>query len=140
MEMFQAPLRDIADRFTTSELVILGWRSQEQAYKMRLRMNRSYQPSEETEGEDRYVYGQTPTARKVKRREWADADVPAGLPDKFYDEEGGISFKNVTLKEAVQYMNAIGIKMPIPLPSKPVGSTKVVNKGEQLPTMDEVIG
>lgn len=133
--MFHIPLRDIEETFTKSELVILGWRSQEQAYKMRLRMDRP------VSSDTKFSEEESKVKDKGKRKEYMDAEVPEGLPDRFFDEEGEVNLSKATLKDAVQYMNAIGIKMPMPLPGKNMYSGRLVGKEgdkEALPTMDEL--
>lgn len=135
MEAFQAPLREIQSRFTKSELVIMGWRSSEQAYKMRLRMKR---PSPELD-EDRITFTSEPTKSEVKRKEYADAEVPENLPDRFFDEEGEVNLSKATLKDAVSYMNSIGIKMPMPMPGKNQYGGRIAQEKEKLPTMEEIL-
>lgn len=137
MEMFQAPLREIQDRFTKSELVILGWRSAEQAYKMRLRMHR---PSKDEDDDKPVFEGEAKTEAKAegKKKTYADADTPENLPDRFYDEEGEVNLSKTTLRDAVQYMNAIGIKMPVPMPGTNQYGAKLKAAQESLPTMDEL--
>lgn len=141
MEAFQLPLREIQEKFTKSELVIMGWRSAEMSYKMRLKMKRTEPPPDEPDdGEvDRPRFAETERPRRVKRKEYADADVPANLPDRMIDEEGEVNLSKSTLRDAVQYMNAIGIKMPIPTPGRNQFAGKLKGAEEKLPTIDEIL-
>lgn len=131
MEVFQLPLREIQEKFCKSELVLMGWRSQEQSYKMRLKLDR---PSEEEESVEQSVI-EEPRRRRGKKT-YYDADVPEGLPDRLYNEEGEVDLSKGTLKDAVKYMNAIGIKIPAPL-GRQNRTSRIVEKP---PSMDELFG
>jgi len=138
MEAFQAPLREIQNRFTKSEIVIMGWRSAEQAYKMRLRIDRVSEDDESQEDRPQFENKRTQTENKRrKKKEYADADVPENLPDRFYDEDGEVNLSKATLKDAVKYMNAIGIKMPMPLPGKSQFGGRIESQ-EKPPSMDDL--
>lgn len=118
MEMFQAPLEEVRERFTLSEIVLMGWRSQEQAYKMHLRLHpedeEEQEQTEEPEWDvrrERKTVKTQPKNKKRKRKQY-DGHVPDGLPDRFYDEEGEVNLSKVKLNDAVKYLNGMGFKFP----------------------------
>ncbi len=122
------PLEEIGERFTWSEVVMLGWRSQEQSYKMKRRMDRGSEDNQEERhemspdewekfevreaGQKRPVDRQPKTRTGRKRRKEYDGHVPEGLPDRFYDEEGEINLSKVKLKDALKYLTGMGFKFP----------------------------
>jgi hypothetical protein len=93
IEMFGLSKREIEKKFTRSELVILAWRSQE--------ISASFERQS----------GTTPPTGK--RNFHLGAQVPEGLPDKFYNKDGEVDLRQVTGEEAYKYMSAIGVKLPI---------------------------
>lgn len=122
IEMLAMPLEEIRERFTWSEIVLMGWRSQEQSYKMKRRMNRSPQDKREmTEDEwEKFEIREAGQKKTVERpKSWGrkpkkeyDGHVPEGLPDRFYDEEGEVNLSKVELKDALKYLNGMGFKFP----------------------------
>lgn len=105
METFSLPLSEIGRRFTWSEIVMMGWRSQEQAYQLR---------SKRADARDEDWQGKPPVeqGKKKKPRKQYDGHVPENLPDRFFDEEGEVNLSKVTIKDAIKYMHAQGFKIP----------------------------
>ena len=98
METFHLPLREIRKRFTKSEIVLMGWRSQEQSFNFKKRMAKDDAKSD-TSGK--------------KRKEYADAYGPEGMPDKYFNEEGDFDLSKVTGEEARAYLEGkLGISFP----------------------------
>jgi hypothetical protein len=124
METFHSSLEEIRDRFTWSEIVLMGWRSQEQVYKMKLRMDKG---KEEDDDERSDYEDEDETAKievekkklvvkkkpKKKRKKQYDGHVPEGLPDRFYDENGEVNLSKVELKDALKYLNGMGFRFPV---------------------------
>jgi hypothetical protein len=100
VETFQMPLREIKERFTWSEIVLMGWRSQEQTHQLKSKSGniRSWK-------EDK--------ANVKQRKAYAEGEIPANLPDRFFNEEGEVDLRKVTGRDAVQYLAAVGIHVPI---------------------------
>lgn len=91
-------------------MVILAWRSQEQAYQLKQRYD-----TEPKTGGKRFDETASVSAKKKKgskRRKDTDAQVPRGLPDRFYNEEGEVDLRQVTGDDAWNYFAAQGIKLP----------------------------
>jgi hypothetical protein len=89
------PLREIEERFTRSELVILAWRSQEQHYNLQKDM-----PKKSKKGKRKMVYG-------------PDDIGPQGMPDEFFNEDGEIDLRKVKGEDARRYFE---MKLGIPMP------------------------
>ena len=106
MEALQLPLAEIRERYTWSEVVLMGWRSQEQSYNFEQRQKTP--PRDESDAGE----GAREWTRK-RRVEYEQGEVPEGLPDRFFDEEGQVNLSKVKAKDALQYMSAIGIKIPM---------------------------
>ena len=92
--MFGLSKRELEKKFRRSELVIMAWRSQEISASLD-------KPKEDK------------TTETKKKRFYSDAQVPQGLPDRFYNEAGEIDLRNVTGEEAYKFMMSQGIKLPI---------------------------
>lgn len=97
------PLREIRRKFTRSEIVLMGWRSQEQ-----YRFIKSKIPKENNN-----------TDTEGKKRKTYDGIGPEGMPDHFFDENGDFNLSKVRGEEARQYFER---RLGIPLPP---GVTKV---------------
>lgn len=95
IETFQIPLREIEEKFTRSELVIMAWRSQEMHYNLQKDM-----PKKNKKGKRRMAYG--------------DSDIgPDGMPDEFFNDDGEIDLSKVKGEDARRYFEArLGIPMP----------------------------
>ena len=87
-------MREIEERFTKSELVLMAWRSQELHYNLKKDM------PETKKGKKRIMYG--------------PEDIgPEGMPDEFYDEDGEINLSQVKGEDARRYFETrLGIPMP----------------------------
>lgn len=107
METFQIPLREIRKKFTTSELVLMAWRSQEQHFHFKSKIK-----TDEVAEKKKGVYGM-------------DDIIPADLPEEFFAKEdiydkrgnlvarkGEVILSQVTGAQAKQYMAALGIPFP----------------------------
>lgn len=93
MEMFGLGKRELEEKFTKSELVLLAWRSQEVSASLEK--------------------GAPTGAPAGTYRKMTDAQVPEGLPDHFYNEQGEVDLRKVTGAEAYRYFSSVGIKLPI---------------------------
>lgn len=92
--MFGLSKRELEKKFCRSELVLLAWRSQEIAAQL-----------EESAG--------TAPAASGKKRQYTDANVPEGLPDRFYNKDGEVDLRQVTGEEAYRYFSSMGIRLPV---------------------------
>jgi hypothetical protein len=122
METFCMPLHEIRERFTRSELFMIGWRSQEQHYHFKRKMK---SPSKD---------GANYAAGERRQRYGPNDIIPQGLPEKFFASEtvldktridpktglprviaspGEVNLSQVTGPEAVKYMASIGMKFPM---------------------------
>lgn len=99
VETFQMPLREIKERFTWSEIVLMGWRSQEQTQELKSKTPAGMKGAREVSDKPRkgYAYG----------------EIPENLPDRFFNEEGEVDLSKVKGRDAVQYLAAIGIHVPV---------------------------
>lgn len=95
--MFGLSKREMEKKFTRSEMALLAWRSQEISASM---------DKIKTEGKEE-------GAASPKKRKVHDAQIPEGLPDRFFNEEGELDLRNVTGEEAHKYMSSIGIQLPV---------------------------
>jgi len=53
----------------------------------------------------------SPTGKR--RKQYANAAVPAGLPDHFFNDEGEVDLSKVTGAEAYKYFMMQGVKLPM---------------------------
>lgn len=105
------PLHEINERFTKSELFMMGWRSQEQHFHFKNRMKKFDKPR----GDGRQFNPPD------KRNRYGSYDViPENLPEHFYNEDGEVDLSKVTGREAKRYMASIGMPFPEILPVKKV--------------------
>ena len=104
IEMFAMGKRELEDKFTRSEMMLLAWRSQEMSASL----------DAQTKGLNLGSGGMT--------RAISGGQVPAGLPEHFfrkdYDPAAGIGpgeldLRQVTGEEAYRYFSSIGVKLPI---------------------------
>lgn len=129
METFCLPWHEIQDRFTSSELVLMGWRSAEQGYNWRKKMKKA----EHNEGEEEYSI--TTSHTNKYRKEYADARGPEVMPDEFFAqktirdergrliaEAGDFNLSQVTGEKARRYFESI---LRIPMPA---GVSKISNE------------
>lgn len=99
METFQLPLSEIEERFTKSELMIVGWRSQETAYQMDLQMKKGSS-----------AVGPPQEARAM----YNDPTLPTNLPAKFFNKDGEVDLRQVTGPEALKFLHLQGIDIFAP--------------------------
>ena len=78
----------------------MGWRSQEQTQQLKRK----------TRGVGTDEWHETGTKA---RRAYASGEIPANLPDRFFNEEGEVDLSKVTGNDAVKYLAAIGINVPV---------------------------
>ena len=91
------PLREIEERFTKSDLAIVGWRSQETSYLMDKKMkhgNTAVGPGEEA------------------REHFNDPNLPTGMPGKFFNKEGELDLRGVTGEDALKFLKMQGVNVP----------------------------
>lgn len=142
METFHLPLRELAIRFTRSELAIVAWRSQEQYWQFKrktanLDSGREYEEElqqEEEPVDDEISYSGKPvdvdaiyqaiegkTKKKKekvlklgrKKKKVYSGKVPQNLPDRFYNAEGDIDLRQVSGDDAFRYFAKIGMPLPV---------------------------
>jgi hypothetical protein len=99
VETFQMPLREIRDKFTWSEIVLMGWRSAEQSHQLKSKTPENLRRSNVRSGKP--------------RKQYAHGEIPDNLPDRFFNEEGEVDLSKVTGRDAVRYLQAIGINVPV---------------------------
>lgn len=87
------PMRMIEERFTRSELALMGWRSRETAYNMRSTQSRP-RPAQAEEN------------RAIRALEARMGTVA----NKAETENGDIDLGRLTGKEALHYFGALGIR------------------------------
>lgn len=96
--MFGLSKREIEKKFTRSEMMLLAWRSQETAFQLK--------SSSEVPGAG---------AEVANRKRYSDAQIPEGLPDRFFNKDGEVDLRQVTGEEAYRYLSSMGIKLPVML-------------------------
>lgn len=112
MEEFKAPVREIEERFTRSELVIIAWRSQEMHHNFKKQRG------------DSIVETSTQSKSGKYRKEYPDGIGPEGMPDHFFDEHGDFNLSKVTGEEAKRYFET---RLKIPMPP---GVSKIRDESE----------
>jgi hypothetical protein len=104
IEMFSMSRREMDKKFTRSEMLILSWRSMEMSYLMK----------QQTKGLGSSIDGEASEGTpKVRRKRYLDANIPDGLPDRFFNKDGEVDLRLVTGEEAVKYLQTAGIKIPV---------------------------
>lgn len=93
VEMFGLSKRDIEKKFTRSEMALLAWRSQEIAAQL----------EKSTES----------SATVPPKRRYSNAQLPEGLPDRFFNEEGEIDLRQVPGEDAYKFLALQGMQLPI---------------------------
>jgi len=99
IELFGMGKREIEKKFTRSEILLMSWRSQEMSYLMK----------KQTDG----IMSSAQQKAQRHRGKPLSGEIPEGLPDHFFNEEGEIDLRQVTGEEAYKYMSSIGIKLPV---------------------------
>jgi len=105
------PLREIRRKFTKSEIVIIAWRSQEQAFNLKKKFKNI------EGGEGNSVEGIKKTASGKKRKVY-EGIGPNQMPDEYFDEHGDFNLSKVKGEQARQYMAKLG------LPCLPIMDTR----------------
>ena len=116
METFCLPWHEIQERFTTSELVLMGWRSSEQSYHWKKKMKKTEQ------GEDI----EESTGKGKHKRKTYDGIGPERMSPKFFAQEtikdergrviaeaGDFNLAQVTGEEARRYFEGV-LRIPLP--------------------------
>ena len=76
----------------------MGWRSAEQTNQLKKNTPASLRNVTSTKARTKYGPGDS---------------VPDNLPDRFFNEEGEVDLRNVTGRDAVHYLAALGIHVPV---------------------------
>jgi hypothetical protein len=104
IETFSLPLREIDERFTSSELVMMAWRSKEQSHYWKKKL-KNYDDDEDDVPKKK--------SSKKKRKQY-DGIGPERMPDEFFDDSGDFNLSKVQGEKARQYFERIlGISMPM---------------------------
>jgi hypothetical protein len=91
------PLTEIEERFTKSDLAVVGWRSQETSYLMDKKTKRgsaAVGPGEEA------------------RDYFNDPNLPTGMPGRFFNKEGELDLRGVTGDDALKFLKMQGVNVP----------------------------
>lgn len=128
METFCLPYREILERFTKSELLLMGWRSQEQSYKWKKKSKKLKQ-----DDSDEIQSG----TKGIRRKVYHDGVGPERMPDRFYAQEtlkdergrviadaGDFNLAQVPGEDARRYFESV-LKIPLP-----PGVSKIRAEGE----------
>jgi len=96
-------MRELDAKFTRSEIFFTAWRSCETSYQMKKKMKPIHgSPSSVSDEATR------------PKRNYAGVSVPENLPDKFFDPTTGeLDLRRVTGREAYQFFQMQGIRLPI---------------------------
>lgn len=90
------PFYEIEERFTRSDLAVVGWRSQETSYKLDQQMKRGH------------AAAGPPADFKIPE----GTTIPAGLPERFFNKDGELDLRQVTGADALKFLRAQGINVP----------------------------
>lgn len=90
--------REMEQKFTKSEIVLIGWRSMETAFQMQQKTKAIDTPAGSTVDIEELLKG------AAKR-----PDMPGNLPKHFYNEEGELDLSKVSGGEAYRYLTGMGI-------------------------------
>lgn len=96
------PTREIRDRFTKSELVIMGWRGAEMTYNMEQKVHTPMMAPRDGGYEPDHVVAQSDDLQRLE-------DRLGPVASKMVDARGKIDLRRLTGAEALRYMGAIGI-------------------------------
>lgn len=108
--MFGLSKREIDDRFTKSELMLLAWRSQEMSYNMK------------KQSDDTKTNAPRAAGSGIKHQQVVTGELPQDLPDHFFrkddDPEAGVKageldLRQVTGADAYRLFQKMGIKLPV---------------------------
>jgi ribosomal protein S18 len=109
MQELKMPLTQIEEIFTTSELAMMAWTSQEQSAdlektskkKKSIRQPRRKSPEE--------LLAEDLTGEEIDDIEEIEYERPRTLPNKYYNEDGEVDLSKLTGKEAVSYLAKRGM-------------------------------
>jgi hypothetical protein len=112
-------MREIRRRYTKSDLVLIGWDSQQKSYNMSKRFSGSKSTSRDPmkllNGGSKEPLG----ALNTKIIETDDAylmpeELNNGVPilKKWFDKEGNLDLRLATGPEAKRYLEALGVPLP----------------------------
>lgn len=96
------PIREIEERFTKSELVLMAWRSQEQHYHFKKKVKK-YDTDD----------GVSVSKSGKKRKDYHDGIGPEGMPDEFFNSEGDFDLSKVSGEKARRYFESV-LRIPLP--------------------------
>ncbi len=116
-------LREIGNKFTKSELVLVAWRSQEQSYHFKQRLKKIDKGEQSITGKS-----------GKKRKEYLDGIGPERMPDEFFNEEGDFDLSRVTGENARRYFEQV---LRIPLPP---GVSKIRHEDERSEQIRQAYG
>ena len=105
MEQFGIPLREIGEKFTKSEIVLIAWRSQEQHHYFKKRMKKL------DKGDD--ISDERQVTSGKRRKQYADGIGPERMPDEFFDENGDFNLSKVEGEKARRYFEQV-LRIPMP--------------------------
>jgi hypothetical protein len=115
IDNFKMSIREIENRHTTSELVILSWYSRLQSFNMNKKSPR--QDLQLTDGKTVTNYGSNPNGIVETETSYI---MPRGInngvavPKKFFDADGSFNLRLATGPEAATYIRRLGISITVP--------------------------
>jgi hypothetical protein len=110
MESLKMPMREIREKFTKSELAILGWASAEQAFFMRRHRSTPV-------GGDKGLYGSTNAQNEVSMgrptpaEEVLEQRLGPTVVEKMVDKQGNIDLRQLTGDQTLHYLRSIGVNI-----------------------------
>lgn len=116
MDNLKLPVRNIEEKYTSSEIYMMGWHSRLQSYNMSKRFKHKALP-EKSAGNGAYIDDINPNNVKDLGNAWQlppsiNNGVP--IPKKFFNEEGDLDLRRATGPEALAYLRKLGIQISIP--------------------------
>jgi hypothetical protein len=112
MEHFKMPMRQVNQIYTRSELVIMGWRSAEQAYNMHISSGRRSNDSargRETDGDWENMGDPGGDSGTVEQRLMVMGQALEPIAKKMVNERGEVDLRRLTGPEAMRYMAVLGV-------------------------------
>ena len=104
------PMREIRDKYTKSEIFLMGWHSAEQAYNMRTNSESKAQANDASGRADtsRMLDHMSPT--NVTERVLEERLGPE-IISKMVDEKGNMDLRKLTGPQALHFMRSMGISI-----------------------------
>lgn len=119
MEALKLPVREIESKYTTSEIIIMGWQSKLQNYNMSKKFNSSTKALPESSGKVVDInYNRNPNNVRDIGDAWqlpGNINNGVPIPKKFFDEEGNFDLRRASGPEALAYLRKIGVNLTIPV-------------------------